>query len=141
MLLMMTFQGCTVEDKDTLRNYQRDKWGSLSEETGETCVIELSGLAARSLEEGQNLAQYLPERIEVICGRIRDHRPKLVVVYGRTQIAGITFPPEPKNFVRCGPTVLAFARHPNARAHEGDQYWIELGRHLREFAQSSAAVL
>lgn len=68
-------------------------------------------------------------------------------MYGRAQrhswekIAGATFPPEPTSFLRCGPTVLVFARHPNARAHEGDQYWKELGRNLREFAQSSAAIL
>ena len=29
MLLMMTFQGCTVVDKDRLRSYQRDRWGAL----------------------------------------------------------------------------------------------------------------
>jgi hypothetical protein len=146
MLLMMTFQGCTVEYKDTLRDYQREKWGSLYEETGETCVIELSGLAAPNLKETQDSGQYLQERIGLIRSRIHRHRPELVVMYGKAQkhswekIAGATFPPEPKNFVRCGPTVLAFARHPVASAREGNKYWEDLGRNLREFAQSSAAI-
>lgn len=45
MLLMMTFLKRPV-DNNSLRNYQRDRWGALDEKGGETCVIELSGLAA-----------------------------------------------------------------------------------------------
>src|SRR5450631_3929638 len=44
MLLLMTFLEKPT-DNPSLRNYQRDSWGSLE---GETCVIELSGLAANS---------------------------------------------------------------------------------------------
>ena len=45
LILLMAFLGKPV-DNETLRAYQRDRWGSRS---GETCVIELSGLAAASL--------------------------------------------------------------------------------------------
>lgn len=41
MLLLMSFLERSKES-DSLREYQRDRWGRLS---GETCVIELSGLA------------------------------------------------------------------------------------------------
>ena len=146
MLLMMTFLERPAH-KEILRNYQRDKWGALYDKTGETCVIELSGLAARSLNETQDSGQFLEERIEGICNKIRSHQPKLVVMYGLRQrdswhkIAEATFRPEPKNFWRCGPTILTITRHPVAPTREGNQYWEELGRNLREFAQSSAAVL
>jgi len=146
MLLLTTFLERPANN-DSLRNYQRDKWGALYERTGETCVIELSGLAAPKLRETQDSGPYLQERIEVIRSRIRRHRPELVVMYGKAQkrswekIAGGVFPPEPKNFVRFGPTVLAFVRHPVARAREGNEYWESLGRNLREFAHSPTATL
>jgi hypothetical protein len=44
MLSLMTFLRRQSENK-SLRNYERDEWGKLS---GETCVIEFSGLAAQN---------------------------------------------------------------------------------------------
>lgn len=146
MLFLMTFLG-RAADKGSLRNYQRDKWGALYDESGETCVIELSGLAARNLNETQDSGEYLQERIEFIRGKIRDHKPTLVVMYGLQQrdswekIAGTSFPPEPKNFHRCGPTVLVLVRHPVARYREVNQYWINLGGNLHEFSQGTAAII
>ncbi len=148
MLLLMTFlEPERAADKDTLRNYQRDKWGALDDKSGETCVIELSGLAAPNLNETQDSGQHLQQRIEFIISRIRDHRPSFVVMYGLKQkdswekIAGTTFPPEPKSFVRRGATVLALARHPTARNSEGNKYWMKFGRNLHEFAQSTVRIL
>ena len=51
MLLLATFLERPA-DNESLRTYQRDKWGTLS---GETCVIELSGLPASSLKIPRNL--------------------------------------------------------------------------------------
>jgi hypothetical protein len=45
ILLLMTFINRPA-DKESLRTYQRHQWGRT---TGETCVIELSGLAAKNL--------------------------------------------------------------------------------------------
>jgi hypothetical protein len=147
MLLMTTFLGRPV-DNDNLRNYQRDRWGVLNEKTGETCVIELSGLAAPNLNETQETGCYLQERIEIIRRRISDHRPKLVVMYGREQkdswekIAESKFPPESDSFLTDGPTILAFTPHPVSRIRDGNrflgnEYWTKLGRELRDLASSS----
>jgi hypothetical protein len=135
-------------DNDTLRNYQRDRWGTLDEKGGETCVIELSGLAAPSLKESKETGCYLQERIEVIRRRISDHRPTMVVMYGREQkdswerIAGRAFPSE--NFLTNRTTTLVFTPHPVSRIRDGNrflgnEYWTKLGRELGDLARSSSA--
>jgi hypothetical protein len=155
MLLMMTFLGRPVDkNKDSLRNYQRDRSGNLDEKAGETCVIELSELAAPSLEESMETGEFLQERIGIICDRIRAHQPKLVVMYGRLPreswnaigraIAGREFPPDgsapgklPKtNILSHPPTILVCtpaASRPiqDGTRYLGDEYWTRLGRQLR----------
>jgi hypothetical protein len=84
MLLMMTFLGRSA-DNDSLRNYQRDRWGAREKDKGETCVIELSGLAAHSLKESKETGEFMPQRFATICGKVRAHRPKLVVLYGKSR--------------------------------------------------------
>jgi hypothetical protein len=139
MLSMMTFLD-RQEDSESLRIYQRDRWGSLA---GETCVIELSGLAARSLKESQETGQFLPERIEHIRDKMRSRRPKLVVMYGKKQkdswekIAGCAFPPKPKSFLTVGDTIMAATPHPVSRIFDGskylgNEYWETLGMNLRD---------
>lgn len=147
LLLMNTFLERPV-DNDTLRNYQRDRWGALDEKGGETCVIELSGLAAPSLKESKETGCHLQERIEVIRRRISDHRPTMVVMYGREQkdswerIAGRAFPSE--NFLTNRTTTLVFTPHPVSRIRDGNrflgnEYWTKLGRELGDLARSSSA--
>jgi hypothetical protein len=138
LLLLMAYRGESTS-KESLRDYQRDRWGMLD---GETCVIELSGLAAPNAEEATNTGPFLPERIKVIRERIREHRPRLVVMYGLEQrpsyeqIAEAKFPREPAPFFCKGPTLIALAPHPVSRIRVGDKYvgndyWIELGKKLR----------
>jgi hypothetical protein len=139
LLLLMAFLKREAE-KETLRTYQRDRWGMLD---GETCVIELSGIAAPNQQEATDTSRFLPERIELIRQRIRDHQPKLVVMYGHEQresfekIAGRPFPPEPDPVLSDGPTTLAFTFHPVSRICErgkylGNQYWTRMGKKLRD---------
>lgn len=139
LLLLMTFLGRPA-DKESLRSYQRDRWGALD---GETCVIELSGLAAPNMMEAQDTTPFLRQRIEAIRNRIRDHRPKLVVMYGKEkkpsweQIAEREFPCEPTPFFCKGPTLLAMAPHPVWPIKVGgkyvvNEYWIGLGQKLRD---------
>ncbi len=146
MVLMMTFLSRPT-DKDSLRYYQRDRWGALD---GETCVIELSGLAAPSLKEAADTRAFLSGRIEFIRQRIRDNPPKLVVMYGKGQraswerIAGSEFPPEPAPFVFIKKTALVFTPHPVSRIREGNrylgnEYWTRLGLKLREAAPCHSA--
>ncbi len=115
MLLMMTFLGRPT-DNENLRRYQRDEWGTLG---GETCVIELSGLAAHSFKVERDRESFREERIKVIRERILHYKPALVVMYGVSEkphweaIIEKHFPSE--NFLRLGNTLVAFTPHPTTR--------------------------
>lgn len=118
-------------DNDTLRSYQRDSWGAID---GETCVIELSGLAAANLAVPRDRISFRQERIAVIRERIREYKPQLVVMY-RTRdlpaweaIAGQPFPPT--GVLTVGPTVLVVTPHPVSRGLT-NEYWTQLGVELR----------
>jgi hypothetical protein len=149
LLLMMTFMGRPT-DKDCLRAYQRDRWGMLE---GETCVIELSGLAAPNAGRALDTSAFLEERIQAICQRMRTHRPELVIMYGREQmeswdaiaraVAGRTFPDNtetdlPKtNILVHACTALCCTPHPSRPVRDGDrylgnEYWTRLGLKLRD---------
>jgi hypothetical protein len=73
MLLLMAFLERPT-DKKSLQTYQRDQWGRLS--SGETCVIELSGLPANSFKVPRDRELFRRERIEVkalsLC--VRGHK-------------------------------------------------------------------
>jgi hypothetical protein len=142
--LMMTFLGRPA-DNESLRTYQRDRWGMLD---GETCVLEVSGLAAPNMNEAEDTAPFLPHRIDVIRNKIHDHRPKLVVMYGLKQkssweqIAEGEFH-EPDRFFCKGPTLLAMTPHPVSRTnmgkkYVGNEYWTVLGQKLRDHRCKSA---
>jgi hypothetical protein len=133
MLLLMTFLERPAT-RDDLRSYQRDRWGCADAAQGETCVIELSGLAAPSLM-GSDTNFFVPERIDVIRARISDHSPELVVMYGDMQraawqavISPLTFADD--GFVTQGSTIMVRTPHPNKRGL-CDAYWIDLGKALR----------
>ena len=79
--LLMAFLEQPV-DNDTLREYQRKRWGMAD---GETCVIELSGLAANNLTIPRDRQSFRAERIATIRERISLNRPRLVVMYGAGQ--------------------------------------------------------
>ena len=131
LLLLMTYLGKST-DNDTLRDYQRDKWGRLD---GETCVIELSGLAAHNFTVPRDRESFKQERIAVIRERIQQHSPELVVMYGNseighwTKIAGKTFPKE--NIIRLSSRILACAPHPTSYGMK-NEYWTSLGATLRK---------
>jgi hypothetical protein len=134
MLLLMAFLKRNT-DKESLRNYQRDRWGRLS--GGETCVIELSGLAARNFRVPRDRRLFRQERIDVIRQRMLTYRPALVVMYGRSEkedfekIAGCSFPAG--NILKRGSTIIAFTPQPTARGQR-DAWWAALGERLRQEA-------
>jgi hypothetical protein len=128
ILLLMSYQGRRT-DSESLRNYQRDEWGTLD---GETCVIELSALAARNLGIPRKRDWYRKERIEEIRQRMDFHKPKFAVMYGKKQrehwsaIAEHTFSSD--NIWKRGPTNIALTRHP---VRSPNDCWIKLGERLR----------
>jgi hypothetical protein len=155
MLSMMTFLPNGKADNESLRIYQRDRWGALDEELGETCVIELSGLAAPNAKEAKDTTLFLSERIEYMRNKIRNHRPKLVVMYGREQwnswkaianavpgcesLSDDSAPGQlPKTSILTDKTtILVCTPHPSrpiwdGTKYLGNEYWIRLGNNLRD---------
>ena len=135
MLLLMTFLNKQA-NKENLQKYQRSQWGRI---TGETCVIELSGLAANNLTVPRDRETFREKRIDVIRERMAQNRPRLVVMYGTTQkqswekIAGRSFPPN-KVLVSNG-GILTLTPHPVAYGRSNAD-WKELGSMLRDLALS-----
>jgi hypothetical protein len=120
---------------EALRAYQRDQWGRAS--SGETCLIELSGLAARSLSVPMDRERFRQERIEIIRQRMDTYKPTLVVMYGDSKerrehwedVAGNVFPPD--KVLKRGPTLIALPPHP-ASFKLTDLEWKAMGTSLRE---------
>jgi hypothetical protein len=100
----------------------------------ESCVIELSALAAPKIDAPGDHLLFLEERIKEIRQRILDHKPTFVVMYGEVRkqcweaIASRPFGPD--NILTIGPTIVAFARHPVSYGLPS-HYWFELAMKLR----------
>jgi hypothetical protein len=130
MVLMMSYRQMPF-DREILRTYQRDEWGMLR---GETCVIELSGLAAHSFKIERDRECFREERIATIRQKILQHQPELVVMYGKSEkphwekITGQPFPSA--NFLKMGKSTIVFTTHPVTHGL-GNSYWVDLGRGLR----------
>jgi hypothetical protein len=129
ILLLMGFLK-RERESENLREYQRDRWGR--QHDGETCVIELSGLAARNFKVPRDREIFRSQRIEVIRQRMADHKPSLVVLYGieqsvRELIVGRSFSLE--EIVIIPPTILTAIPHP-ARSGWTNERYVELGKRL-----------
>jgi hypothetical protein len=79
MLLLKTFLNESAE-QDSLRTYQRDRWGRVN--GGETCIIELSGLAVKSSKKNLDRDRFREERIENIRAQMHAFAPKFMILYG-----------------------------------------------------------
>lgn len=129
--LLKSFQGKST-DLDELRAYQS---GSLGSVNGETCVIELAGLAANNYLVPRDRRAFRSERINTIKSYIGIHQPKFVVMYGRRdsdawdEIAEREIPQ--RQIVVCGATALVAVPHPISRGTT-NQFWEALGAELRE---------
>jgi hypothetical protein len=129
-LLLATKDGTQPDLKD-IRSYQQKHWGM---KNAETCVIELSSLAAPKLDAPGEHVLFQKERIKEIRQRILDHEPTFVVMYGTLhkphweRIAGGPFGPD--NILKIGSTVAAFAPHPVSFGLTND-YWLQLAEKLR----------
>ena len=132
ILLLKTFLN-QPSDIESLREYQRDRWGRVKE--GETCVIELSGLAAKSAREPINRSRFREERIQTIRKRMLSSGPIFVVMYGLNErsdwekIAGC--PLVRDGVAKVGSTMIAFAPHPQDHGRRNVD-WTNLGEMLRK---------
>lgn len=135
MILLLAYQGCLTgdpsQDDKILRDYQRDKLGMRD---GKTCLIELSGIPARSFTVPRDRETHRGERLEKLQKKITNCKPEFVVIYGKGQWKHWKRFPEfgspSENIMKIGHTLIAFALHPQARGTT-DESWIQLGEALR----------
>jgi hypothetical protein len=136
MLLLKSFLNHPASPDD-LRNYQRDFWGR--GETGETCVIELSAVAAKALRTEIDRMRFREERVGWIREQIGTHKPRLMVMYGKSEkrywqdIAEAQLEFE-RPYMAAG-TIFVMTPHPNTRGRT-DSDWVSLGARLRELENS-----
>ena len=134
--LLLAYQG-KEPSLDDIREYQRTKWGSA---IGETCVIELCGLAAPSMQTSQDRTAFLSGRIERIREAALKRAPEFIVMYGQgnrnewEQIVRGNV--DANGLCRMGKTVVAMALHPATRGL-GSEYWTKLGRLLNQVHHSN----
>ncbi len=137
--LLLAYQGVPAYDREAIRRYQDQRWGSVA---GETALIELSAVAAPSTSAGEALRlAHLPERISTIRRRLSEHRPRFVVFYGGgndpvfgkpyierwSEIAGVPLA-QNEIAVRDG---IAFVATPHATAHGiTNDFWTDLGSRM-----------
>lgn len=132
--LLLAYKGLPT-DNDTIRGYQRREWGSA---TGETCVIELSAIAANSLATKRaERTAFREGRVDTIRARVMSYRPLFVVVYGLTNRENwqslIRGRFDDEGFAKLGESIVCMAKHPvGGKPAEPAAYWIRLGSELRE---------
>jgi hypothetical protein len=137
--LLLSYKGQPT-DLEAVRTYQRDQWGSF---TGETCVIELSGLASSSLRTPQDRKTFLSMRLAYIRTQALRNRPVFIVMYGVghvkewERITGAKF--DANGICRIGTTVAATSPHPVTRGL-GNEYWVTRGQSLRAVIMGSTEV-
>jgi hypothetical protein len=138
--LLLTYLAFTGKDKADRLDYQKTKWGC---QPGETCVIELSGLAAHNLSVKRDRESFLEKRIQSICQNMKKHKPQFVVLYGKSSSAckrawleltanseAIKTDLPVIELRRYGSTLLAWMEHPIAHGQTNEN-WTKLGTGLR----------
>jgi hypothetical protein len=145
--LLLSYQGDADYDADRIRHYQIDHWGRSN---GDTCVIELSAVAAPSTQSAEAKRLFdVENRIAVLREKIAVNKPEFVILYGTgldpvygkpysdywQKIAGVTLDvAQPK---RVGSTVFCFTQHPTAHGLR-NEFWTALGQHIGTMAVSQA---
>lgn len=128
ILFLMAAQGRAF-DNERVRIYQRMHWGKAN---GDTCVIELSGVASRKLTS--NAQPFLKERVETIRERLTRNKPALILFYGANRIKSFEdiagCPLASDRFTRRGETVFTFTPHPVAYGRK-DADWVNLAQAIR----------
>jgi len=81
ILILLAYKGFPTEN-DKLLDYQCKDWGNA---TGETCVIELSGLPAKNFGVARDRKSFREDRIQHILAKARVAKPTFIVIYGKSQ--------------------------------------------------------
>lgn len=142
-----------VSDRHT---YQRKHWGRHPGDgiEADTCVIELSGIAAKSQGVQRNRDEFFEPRLRKIAAKLRENKPELLVLYGKSNLcqrawleltSGATHLGQCSNGAQVrnvNGTIAAWTEHTNARGSGRTLlYWQEFGKELRAFRQKAAQQL
>lgn len=131
---LLAFKGLTSDDTACLR-YQRERFVAGD---GDEALLELSAYAARDLGVDSPRERYMEERITRIHELLGLHEPAFLVCYGRSRrreyerVVGGLF--DDDGFRVSGKTICALVTHPTPRFRRAPppEFWIALGRRLRE---------
>ena len=138
MLFLMTVLG-RESDTEALRTYQRTRWGQTKK--AETCVVELSGIPAKSFAADADREEYLKQRVWAIRRKIMlsGHPPRVVLMHGLAaqrhweEIAGVAL--EPDTVVRVGSTLFVMTASPTVPGRKNAD-WAKLGLEVRRELQA-----
>jgi hypothetical protein len=141
---LIGFQAEGVTDRIA---YQRDHWGV---HDGQTCVIELSGIAANNLAtKRQYRRTFLDDRLKKIGSNLQSYKPSLLVLYGKSSCCKTAWEYLTIGAVdidscfsdtsvrKLGETLVAWATHP-ANFGQKISDWESLGQELRHIKLSAA---
>lgn len=144
--LVLAYEGAATYDEEAVRQYQDERWGRAD---GETAVLELSAIAARSVSHGERMRLvHIPERIATFRAHIAEERPKFVVFYGLgtdpvhnvpylqhwNHIAGRELAVDDP--VQIDETIFVVERHPTAHGTT-NAHWMDLGHRVRNMRDSA----
>ncbi len=107
-------------------------WGAAN---GETCLTELSALAANNVSVQRNREAFRNERCDRLRARLLEHSPAFVVMYGLgargsyERVSGAAFAAD--GYARLGNTLCALVEHPTARPGKPMRWWIAKGIEIR----------
>ncbi len=142
ILLLLTFKN-ELPIQSRIREYQGTRWG-ISAGQGETCILDLSALAAPNLKTVRDRDTFAESRIRVLRKRMEQHKPKFVVTYGLgnrgqfQQLVGGPFDRErfrQLDWAGQGTTIAMLTPAPTAFG-DTDEDWINFGFRLRQRCES-----
>lgn len=83
--LLLSFKNpVSIPVEESIRDYQRTRWGA---QDGETVVAEIAGVRSKDASLPNDLRdKYLLKRIQVYRDRIREHSPDFVLFYGNMKV-------------------------------------------------------
>lgn len=125
-------------DVDIAAQYQCTEWGRLK---GDTCVVELSAVAARNFATKRDRGAFRAQRVRTLRKRLVDNKPKFVLFYGSRcredyeRIAGGSF--DRRGYRWSGNTLCVLVEHPAARPGKPTAWWIRKGRGMRKRVQDA----
>ncbi len=128
--LLLAYEGKRC-DNDAVGDYQCENWGA---EDGETCVVELSALAANSILIKRDRKRFRDDRVTTLAQRLEESGAKFAVLYGLEcrddfeVIAGGPF--DELGYRWRGGTLCVLATHPVTHGVP-DSWWIAKGQEMR----------